>query len=384
MNPKLLTTIFSILLFPITPKFFAQPVIFTEPLSPRIANYDIDVKLNTETRMLEGREILTWYNKSNDAVHELQFHLYLNAFRNNRSTFMIEGGSRHRDFRIARKEGWGYIEISKINILSGENSITGIKLLKMNSSEMDSAYKVFDLTNRIEFIQPDDGNEYDKTVFRLELPNPVPINDFVTLYIEFTAKLPIPPSYRTGAKKEYFFVGQWFPKIGVYTQDGWNTHQFHYESEFFADFGVYNVFITVPVENMVGATGLEVEVTDNDDGTATHFYHAEDVHDFAWTTSPEFVEFNDKTQDVDIRLLIQPDHVEQSQRHLDAAKLTIECFQNWYGDYPFPNLTIVDPRRGASGTGGMEYPTLITGLTRYRLPEGFRLVEDVIIHEFGS
>jgi len=141
--------------------------------------------------------------------------------------------------------------------------------------------------------------------------------------------------------------------------------------------------MTVPEKNIVGATGLLVEKKANGDGTAMHFYHAEDVHDFAWTTSPEFVEFTGRTQDVDIRVLLQPDHADQGIRHLEAAKAAVEYFQNWYGDYPFPNLTVVDPRRGAAGSGGMEYPTLITAGTAYGLPEGMRFVELVIIHEFG-
>ena len=201
--------------------------------------------------------------------------------------------------------------------------------------------------------------------------------------IDFKAKLPSPPFARTGAKDEYFFVGQWFPKIAVYTEDGWNNHQFHANSEFFADYGVYNVKITVPEENVVGATGLEVDLVNNGDGTATHYFHAEDVHDFAWTTSPEFVEFTGKAQDVDIRVLMQPDHAYQGERHLAATIASVEYFQNWYGDYPFPNLTVIDPRRGAEGSGGMEYPTLITAMTQYGLPEGIRVVEMVIVHEFG-
>jgi len=124
-------------------------------------------------------------------------------------------------------------------------------------------------------------------------------------------------------------------------------------------------------------------VIDNGDGTKTHVYRAEDVHDFAWTTSPAFVEFTDRAQDVDIRLLLQPDHLDQAVRHLEATKVAVEYFQNWYGDYPFSNLTVVDPRRGAAGAGGMEYPTLITAGSRYGLPNGLRLVEAVIIHEFG-
>ncbi len=337
----------------------AQPVIFSQPLSPRIANYDINVRLDTGKKMLHGSETLKWFNKSGDVINELQFHLYLNAFRSSRSTFMKESGGVSRGNKID-KDGWGFIEVDKITSAAGE-----------------------DWTGQMEFIHPDDDNADDKTVFRLPLTKPLSPNDSIIVNIDFTAKLPQPPFARTGAKEEYFFVAQWFPKIGVYIDNKWNCHQFHANSEFFADYGVYNVRMTVPEKNLVGATGLLVERKINGDGTATHFYHAEDVHDFAWTTSPEFVEFTGRTQDVDIRVLLQPDHADQGPRHLEAAKAAVEYFQNWYGDYPFPNLTVVDPRRGAFGSGGMEYPTLITAGTAYGLPEGIRLVELVIIHEFG-
>jgi hypothetical protein len=337
----------------------SQPIIFEKPLSPRVANYNIKVSLDTKKRFLEGNEKLTWYNKSNDIIHELQFHLYMNAFRNNKSTFMIESRGRSRGFEIDKK-GWGFIDITSM-VLNSTN----------------------DVTSTIQFIQPDDGNSTDKTVARVPLPKPLQPGDSIVVTIKFKEVLPQPPFARSGAKEEYFFIGQWFPKIGVYINGAWNCHQYHSNSEFFADFGVYDVYMTVPEKNVVGATGLEVKVTDNGDGTATHYYHAEDVHDFAWTTSPEFIVHTTKVQDVEVKLLLQPDHADQAQRHLDAAKVGIEYFQNWYGDYPYPNLTIVDPRRGAGGSGGMEYPTLITAGTTYGLPDGIRLPEMVIIHEFG-
>jgi hypothetical protein len=337
---------------------FAQATVFPQPLSPRIANYDIDARLDTKTRMLKAQQVLVWHNKSNDVISEMQFHLYLNAFRNTRSTYMKESG---RGRRIGN-EGFGFIEVSKIALASGE-----------------------DLTAKMEFIQPDDGNADDRTVFRLPLPAPLKPGESIKLHFDLSAKLPQPPYERTGAQKEFFFVAQWFPKVGVWQdeQNAWNCHQFHANSEFFADFGVYNVRMTVPAENIVGATGLVQSVTDNGDGTKTHFYHAEDVHDFAWTTSPEFKEFFAEQNDVSIRLLMQPDQAHQAQRHLEAAKVAVKYHEEWYGDYPFPNLTVVAPRRGARGAGGMEYPTLITAETAYGQFGGVRLVELVIIHEFG-
>lgn len=336
----------------------AQSVIFEEPLSPRIANYDIDVKLDTSNRMLHGQETLTWFNKTEKPVQDLHFHLYLNAFRNTESTFMIESGGRHRSNAIS-SEGWGYIDVDKITVEGG------------------------DMTEYMEFLHPDTDHPEDKTVFRIPLFRILKPGQSIKVEIEFTAQLPTPPFARTGAKAEYFFVGQWFPKIGVFEDGTWNCHQFHSNTEFFADYGVYNVHMTVPAGNILGATGLEVEVVQNDDSTATHFYHAEDVHDFAWTTSPDFVEFTGTENDVNIRVLMQRDVAEQGERHVEAAKQSIKYFEEWYGDYPFPNLTVVDPRRGAGGSGGMEYPTLITAMTSYGIPDGLYLPELVIVHEFG-
>ena len=95
---------------------------------------------------------------------------------------------------------------------------------------------------------------------------------------------------RTGAIDDYFFIAQWFPKIGVLEDTGWNCHQFHASTEFYADYGVYDVRITVPTGWTVGATGVERDIRDNADGTATHQYYQEDVHDFAWTTSPDLLD----------------------------------------------------------------------------------------------
>ena len=58
----------------------------TQPVSNRIANYDISVKLDPEKHTLTGKETLVCTNTSTDNITELQFHLYLNAFKNKNST----------------------------------------------------------------------------------------------------------------------------------------------------------------------------------------------------------------------------------------------------------------------------------------------------------
>ena len=60
-----------------------------------------------------------------------------------------------------------------------------------------------------------------------------------------------------------------------------------------------------------------------------------------------------------------------------------EYFDEWYGEYPYPTLTIVDPRYGAGGAGGMEYPTFITVGSFWKMPNGCKTIELTKIHEFG-
>jgi aminopeptidase N len=175
--------------------------------------------------------------------------------------------------------------------------------------------------------------------------------------------------------------------VGVLEDSGWNCHQFHATTEFFADFGTYDVHLTVPRNWIVGATGTELDVRDEADGSRTHHFYQEDVHDFAWTTSPHYLERHERFEHptlppVDIRLLLQPEHEDQAARHFAAARVALKYYGEWFGPYPYNHLTVVDPA-WQSGAGGMEYPTLITAGTEWIAPRGATDPEDVTVHEAG-
>ncbi len=74
-------------------------------------DYRIGARYNGETHRLEGQETITWTNGRGVATSELWFHLYLNAFSNNRSTFAIEGSAAHED----DEWGWSRIKAIKVN-----------------------------------------------------------------------------------------------------------------------------------------------------------------------------------------------------------------------------------------------------------------------------
>jgi Peptidase family M1 domain len=365
--------------------------------APRIADYDITVRLDAEAKRLDGTLRLTWRNPSTDAVPDLWFHLYLNAFRDKDSTFWRESRGQLRDVPMA-DDGWGRIDVTTMRIAGGADLLPGLT-----------------------FEAPDDGNAKDRTVARVRLPQPVEPGGTIALDITFRAALPTAYA-RTGYVGDYFLVGQWFPKVAVYEPagmrgrgaGGWNAHQFHAESEFYADFGHYRVAITLPRRFVVGATGVRTGRVDHADGTTTHTYEQGDVHDFAWTASPGFVEITRRfvaatavtdqayrdaaarlgrsvdelrLGDVEVRLLMQPNHLPQAERYLAATMRAIADFGLAFGAYPHRTLTIVDPPESAIGTGGMEYPTFITGGTIVLFNtwpfDHLHEPEIVVVHEFA-
>jgi len=349
---------------------FDQPL--PEALSPRNASYDITVQLDPVRKEIKGRETIRWRNISAATTSELQFHLYWNGWRNTDATWLREdrlrtpASPRPRD-RIRRPEQ------------AGASDVTSIKVTPAGSAASD-------LTAAIRYLAPDDGNTADRTVMAVTLPTAVGPGASVQIEIEWTGHIPF-AAWRTGWIADYFFFGQWFPKIGVLEDAGWNTHQFHAATEFYADFGVYDVQMTVPGGYKVGATGREMRRVDNADGTTTHSYHADDVADFGWTTSPSFVEerraFNHpKLPSVEMRLLLRPEHRGQETRQFAAAAAALEYYGQWFGAYPYGNITIVDPA-DQSNSDGMEYPMIFTGRANWLSPAQVATPDSTVTHETG-
>jgi hypothetical protein len=83
-----------------------------------------------------------------------------------------------------------------------------------------------------------------------------------------------------------------------------------------------------------------------------------------------------------MRLLLQPEHVSQAERHFAATRAALRYYGEWFGPYPYGHITIVDPA-WQSGAGGMEYPTLFTAGTRWLVTDGVLSPEGVTIHEAG-
>ncbi len=334
------------------------------PMSQRIVHYEIDAKYNASTHTVEANEVLTYHNVTGQALDHFPFHLYQNAFQP-KATFVRDAklmGSRDTGYQKWEDKFYGSEDIKSIEVV-GQG----------------------DLTQNLQFIAPDDGNKDDKTVVDLHLTKPIAPGAFVQFKIAFQTKFPETQA-RSGWKRDFVLGGQWFPKVGVFWHGAWNCHQYHNTTEFFADFGVYDVKLTVPQFEVVGASGVQVDEKNNSDNTKTVTYHGDDIHDFAWTASPRYkvreAVYQSQMGPIKLRFLMQPAHWSQADRHERIVRQTLDHFESWYGPYPYKTLTVVDPEPD-SAAGGMEYPTFITGDTSWFAPDGFHLVELVVEHEFG-
>lgn len=349
---------------------FGQQPLFNPPLSPRIANYTVKAELLVKEKAVRGEYRLDWKNLSRDTIRELQFHMYLNAFKNEKSTFMRESGGSHRAGKSGTfEQAWGYVDILTMSTHDGT-----------------------DLKPLIEFIQPDDGNADDQTVIRIRLPQPVMPGKNIIINCGFYSKLPKVFARSGFSDPDFYMVAQWYPKIGVWKNGRWYCHQYHANSEFFADFGVYDLTVTVPKNFITGANGILLSQADTDSMSTYRFYQ-EDVTDVVWTASPQFIKHQQtvtlpgRATPVQVTYLIPKDKKEVIPAYEAVTPKMFLYAQEIVGEYPYPNLTIVDPPGDEAMTaGGMEYPTLITtgSLGSYWFDRWIkiRFLEIVTIHEF--
>jgi hypothetical protein len=366
-------------------------------------DYSIEVKAEPDDKRLAGHEEIRWRNETRDDVPDLWFHLYWNAFANDQSTHLQESGGELKGVRI--EDGWGWQRVTSLRV-------DGVDLLP-----------------QLRWRQPDDGRIEDRTVFSVALPKPARAGDVVAIEIAWEARIPR-VRRRTGQKDDFLLVAQWFPKLGVYEQgNGWNCHQFHANTEFFSDYGSYDVRIDLPAryEGRVGASGVMVEPSRVTNGRVLSHFVAPSpqdqrtpdstgksplVHDFAWTADSKYVVHRDtfhydawakryedeitrvglalgrgreelRLRDVAVTVLLQPEHASQGARHFDAACAALFFYGLWFGGYPYEHVTVVDPAWGAGGASGMEYPTLLTAGTRMHTFQSMHSPESVTLHETG-
>ncbi|MEO9022453.1 MAG: M1 family metallopeptidase [Ginsengibacter sp.] len=392
-------------------------------------NYNIDVSLNDTANTLDGFETIQYTNNSSDTLHYIWFHLWPNAYKNDRTAFseqLLQLG--RTDFYFSDENKRGYI------------------------NRLD--FKVDGATANLE-----DHPQYID-IAKLILPEPLLPGQTIKITTPFHEKIPFNFS-RGGYVGKTYQITQWYPKPAVYDNKGWHPIPYLDQGEFYSEFGNFNVQITVPENYVVAATGVlqnEDEVkwlrekarestrnqtpgirgkqsdvsseqsvmsrqqtamskknkkikkryspttnkkqkpsnkkrapdTDQISPLAssegrkskTLTYIQTNTHDFAWFADKNFIVRYDTLQlasgkIIDVYSFFTPSGSAVWKKSTEFIKDAIRTRSKWLGEYPYQVVTAVEAKMGFSG--GMEYPTI----TSISPTPDERSLDMTIEHEVG-
>lgn len=351
--------------------------------------YDIDVTLVDSTHQLIGHESLTYINNSPDKLDFIWMHLWPNAYKNNRSALAKQKfGQRSTKMHFLPDSSFGWIEISQVSA-AGED-------LKWEYRSEDTL-----------------------DVAKFHLSETLLPGDTVCIDLDFTVQIPNVLS-RMGHIGQHFELTQWYPKPAVYDMFGWHPISYLDLGEFYSEWGDYQVSITIPENYRVAATGVLQDSTEiawrdslasvgnayldsfrmdpkseipglkkliKDKPTSakklkTITFIQANIHDFAWFADKRFMVTGDTIQlesgnTVQSWTFMSPENLNNYQYANDYMRDAVTMFSNWFMEYPYEHVTVVDGNFSAGG--GMEYPmiTLINDI------DFLPVMEMAIVHEVG-
>ena len=373
-----------------------------QPYFQQRVDYEIHVTLDDSAHTLSAQEKILYVNHSPDTLNFIWFHLWPNAYKNDSTAFARQQFRQRRTrFHYAEDKDRGYID-------SLDFSVNG-----------ESATWEY----HPEYID----------VAKLLLPEPLTPGDSITIETPFYVKIPKVFS-RLGHTGKHYEITQWYPKPAVYDREGWHPMPYLDMGEFYSEFGQFDVYITLPKDYRIMATGDLVEGEDEyawldslaREGDALHalskkefkaklkelrkndkkkrgrkkgkksksvspkptvlktlHFHQEKVHDFAWFADKRWIVrkgtlfLADSTREVTLWSFYLPKNAKLWENSIEYIHDAGYWYSRFYGDYPYNHITAVDGDLSAGG--GMEYPNI----TVISSGGSKNLLEMVIMHEVG-
>lgn len=373
------------------------------------ADYEIDVELDDETHRIIGSERITYTNNSPDHLSYLWLQLDQNILAKDNVTDKTKTNSLGGTVSIDQLQR----DLDLYGDYMGGYTIKSVK----DSQGKDIPYYI------------------NGTMMRLDMAKPLAPQSKFTFQVEWSYLVSDRLNEREAGRRggmEYFpaddnyvyGITHWFPRMCVYDDyEGWQNKQFLGQGEFTLSFGNYQVKITVPSDHIVGATGTLVnqqemlskaenerfelakksfdkpviiatqqEAMQREKSKSkqkkTWIYKAENVRDFAFTSSRKFiwdamaVKIGDRTS---LAMSYYPKEGNPlwERESTKAIKNTITTYSKYSIDYPYPVAISVH-----MANIGMEYPMICFNGGRPQ-PDG--TIPDrtkwamigVIVHEVG-
>ncbi|HNA56565.1 MAG TPA: M1 family metallopeptidase [Chitinophagales bacterium] len=341
-------------------------------------DYEINVVLDDVNHMLNGSIAMRYTNNSPDVLNEIWIHLWPNAYKDNSTAFAkqkLESGDVK--FHFADESERGFID--NLNF-------------KVNGEEVTLTY-----------------DEETPDIAKITLNKPLSPGQTINIKTPFRVKVPNCFS-RMGHDEQQYLITQWYPKPAVYDRKGWHAIPYLDQGEFYSEFGNFHVFITVPKNYVVGASGdlltaSEVTFLDSiaavtatktfetkdlsfppsSQTTKTLEYMLKDAHDFAWFADKRFnvmkssVTLPESERVVTTYAYFNDEHGQEWLKAAEYVDRAVAFYSDNVGEYPWNVAQAVDGSLEVEGAGGMEYPTITVITGKFDA----KMLDNVITHEVG-
>ncbi len=315
-------------------------------------DYSIQAEFDPDTRLLQGKEKITYTNNSPDTLKSVVIRLYPD---------ILKKGNRRNQF-------------------IDPNDVTdGVEIVKL-------------IVKGVE-LEPEKLNRVGTNlIFRL--PEPLPPDGATNFLIEWKYTFQANTNIREGRYHETtYFIAYWYPKVAVYDDiEGWNRHIYNGEQEFYNEYGDFDVKITVPENYLVWSSGIMqngedilnkkiwdrlensklssdiIHVVDSKDiakgkltkkdGSNTWHFKAENLPDFAFALSNNYLWDATSLQLGNKRVHVNAVYHESSNDFHEVAEISKETIRLlsdsvMQTEFPYPQMTAFN------GHFGMEFPMMV-------------------------
>ena len=219
----------------------------------------------------------------------------------------------------------------------------------------------------------------DKTVLRIYLDTELKKFDKIILNISYTIYIPHIGD-RFGFNRDIYALGNCFPILAVYDDEGWNLDPYvFYGESFYSHVADYDVYIKIKKDFIIAATGVLVNTTYSNGYKIEHWV-GKNIREFAFVASKFFEVYKILYNNITIYSYYLPEAGSMGIRAAEIARQALKVFGEHYGPYVYPEYRVVAVDFWA---GGMEYPSLIMIATSLYDPNKREVFELVIAHETG-
>jgi hypothetical protein len=290
-----------------------------------LSRYSIDLSVNVDSRVVEGRESVRYTNTESVALDEVVFRLF------------------------PQTPGYGGQMAVEEVLVEGRPADTRPNL-------MDSALYV-------------------------TLAPPLQVGESVFLELVFRAVVPedVGDGYgQFSSANGIMALPNVYPLIPVYDDEGWNVELAPpYGDAVYSDVALYHVQVRAASDQTVVASGSAVARMEDSDGTVTTTFVSGPMRDFVVVMSSDFVTSTDTVDGVRVTSYYVGQDAEGGDRALSYAVDAMRVFNEYFGPYPYSELDVVETPTTA---GGIEYPGLVV-IAQRLYDQGGGFAEFVVAHE---